>query len=214
MTLGDRVCVLRSGVLQQVDRHRCCTTGPRTSSSAGFIGSPAMNLSRPSWRARRGLAAVFGPHALAVPAASRGRPELPPLRRPAHRPGDPPGGRRGSARSGRSGRARLEVVVDIREDMGSEVYLHFVVQARREGGRAARDRGRGGTRGGRTSRPTTQPVRRPLRGDGGPRGRPVTRAVVTSACTSSISRPGPESTTPPPSASPQSPEQTVSGGSA
>jgi len=44
MTLGDRVAVLRKGVLQQVDTPRALYERPVNLFVAGFIGSPAMNL--------------------------------------------------------------------------------------------------------------------------------------------------------------------------
>ena len=44
MTLGDRICVLRDGVLQQVDRPQVLYERPANLFVAGFIGSPAMNL--------------------------------------------------------------------------------------------------------------------------------------------------------------------------
>jgi multiple sugar transport system ATP-binding protein len=44
MTLGDRVAVMRSGVLQQVDAPRVLYNDPVNIFVAGFIGSPAMNF--------------------------------------------------------------------------------------------------------------------------------------------------------------------------
>ena len=44
MTLGDRVCVLRDGVLQQVDTPQNLFDQPVNLFVAGFIGSPAMNI--------------------------------------------------------------------------------------------------------------------------------------------------------------------------
>jgi multiple sugar transport system ATP-binding protein len=44
MTLGDRVAVMRSGVLQQVDTPRNLYNSPVNIFVAGFIGSPAMNF--------------------------------------------------------------------------------------------------------------------------------------------------------------------------
>ncbi len=44
MTLGDRVCVLQGGVLQQVGSPRQLYERPRNRFVAGFIGSPAMNF--------------------------------------------------------------------------------------------------------------------------------------------------------------------------
>ncbi|MCW2496203.1 sn-glycerol-3-phosphate ABC transporter ATP-binding protein UgpC [Jatrophihabitans sp.] len=44
MTMGDRVAVLKDGVLQQVDTPRNLYDRPGNAFVAGFIGSPAMNL--------------------------------------------------------------------------------------------------------------------------------------------------------------------------
>jgi multiple sugar transport system ATP-binding protein len=44
MTMGDRVAVLKDGVLQQVDSPRRMYDRPANLFVAGFIGSPAMNL--------------------------------------------------------------------------------------------------------------------------------------------------------------------------
>jgi multiple sugar transport system ATP-binding protein len=44
MTMGDRVAVLKDGILQQVDSPRNMYDRPRNVFVAGFIGSPAMNL--------------------------------------------------------------------------------------------------------------------------------------------------------------------------
>lgn len=44
MTMGDRVCVLKDGILQQVDVPRNLYARPANVFVAGFIGSPAMNL--------------------------------------------------------------------------------------------------------------------------------------------------------------------------
>jgi len=128
MTLGDRVCVLRGGVLQQVDRPQALYARPVNLFVAGFIGSPAMNLVEATIVERDGgLAVRFGPHELAVPAeVVAARPALAGYvgRRLALgiRPediGDGPG----------RDDARLAVTVDIREDLGSEVFLHFAVDA-------------------------------------------------------------------------------------
>jgi multiple sugar transport system ATP-binding protein len=44
MTMGDRVAVLKDGLLQQVDTPRNLYDHPENAFVAGFIGSPAMNL--------------------------------------------------------------------------------------------------------------------------------------------------------------------------
>ncbi len=44
MTMGDRVAVMKKGVLQQVDAPQVLYDNPKNLFVAGFIGSPAMNL--------------------------------------------------------------------------------------------------------------------------------------------------------------------------
>ena len=44
MTMGDRVAVLKGGVLQQVDTPKRLYESPVNAFVAGFIGSPSMNL--------------------------------------------------------------------------------------------------------------------------------------------------------------------------
>ena len=48
MTMGDRVAVLKDGLLQQVDTPRNLYDNPANAFVAGFIGSPAMNLLKTS----------------------------------------------------------------------------------------------------------------------------------------------------------------------
>jgi multiple sugar transport system ATP-binding protein len=68
MTMGDRVAVIRKGVLQQVDTPQFLYDHPRNLFVAGFIGSPAMNLVEASLSRSNGSAAVeFGSFRLAVP---------------------------------------------------------------------------------------------------------------------------------------------------
>ncbi len=131
MTLGDRVCVLRDGLLQQVDSPQRLYDEPVNLFVAEFIGSPAMNLVEAELsEADGGLWATFGPHRLSVGnAVLAARPALKGYvgRRVALgvRPEDLEDAAFASAGDG----ARLAVTVDIREDMGSEVYLHFGLDA-------------------------------------------------------------------------------------
>src|SRR5262249_34149975 len=110
MTLGDRVCVLRAGVLQQVDRPQVLYDRPANLFVAGFIGSPAMNLVEATVAENE---VRFGPHGLPV----TGRPEL-----RAYRGRRLALGIRPEDIHGRGEGATLDVTVDIREDMGAEVY--------------------------------------------------------------------------------------------
>jgi multiple sugar transport system ATP-binding protein len=128
VTLGDRVCVLRDGVLQQVDRPQALYERPANLFVAGFIGSPAMNLVRAELVGNDGiLAARFGRHQLALGdevVASRPRLRTYAGRRVilGVRPED-------IAEGAGAGGSTISVSVDIREDMGAEVYLHFGIDA-------------------------------------------------------------------------------------
>jgi multiple sugar transport system ATP-binding protein len=44
MTMGTRICVIRDGILQQIDSPQDLYTSPNNIFVAGFIGSPAMNF--------------------------------------------------------------------------------------------------------------------------------------------------------------------------
>jgi multiple sugar transport system ATP-binding protein len=68
MTLGQRVCVLRDGQLQQADTPQTLYNSPVNLFVAGFIGSPAMNFTSAQLVRDDGPAVVFAGHRLAVPA--------------------------------------------------------------------------------------------------------------------------------------------------
>jgi multiple sugar transport system ATP-binding protein len=132
MTMGDRVAVLRRGVLQQVAEPQLMYDRPGNLFVAGFIGSPAMNMVEATLLAENGVTRVeFGGLQLDVPDATLD--ERPGLRGYVGRklaigirpediedpdylsPGAPD--------------TRIPVMVHVREAMGSEVYAHFVVDA-------------------------------------------------------------------------------------
>src|SRR5579862_3336120 len=69
MTLGQRVCVLREGRLQQVDSPQVLYNAPVNLFVAGFIGSPAMNFVAARLARDDGPAVSFAGHRLSVPPA-------------------------------------------------------------------------------------------------------------------------------------------------
>jgi len=69
MTLGNRVCVLRDGQLQQVDTPQTLFDAPVNLFVAGFIGSPAMNFVTAELVRDGGAAVTFAGFRLPVPAS-------------------------------------------------------------------------------------------------------------------------------------------------
>jgi multiple sugar transport system ATP-binding protein len=132
MTLGDRVAVLRDGLLQQFDDPSELYERPVNLFVAEFIGSPAMNLVGADLRRSDGsLMAEFGQHRLRLDDSLLA--ELPALKRfegkrviLGVRPEDLEDA---TLVSGTLDDQRIGAVVDIREDTGSEILYHFGVGA-------------------------------------------------------------------------------------
>ena len=73
MTLGQRVAVMRDGLIQQVDRPQVLYNRPANLFVAAFIGSPSMNLRRGAGRERHRRARRLADPARREAAAVRGR---------------------------------------------------------------------------------------------------------------------------------------------
>jgi multiple sugar transport system ATP-binding protein len=132
MTMGDRVCVMRGGFLQQVDIPQRLYDHPINLFVAEFIGSPAMNLvSATLGRSNGQIAASFGDHSLLVDKATLdARPALARYEGREIVLGIRPEDMEDAAVAGETPAGRtLSVETDIREDMGAEVFVHFSVQA-------------------------------------------------------------------------------------
>ncbi len=122
MTLGDRVAVLRDGVLQQVDTPQVLFSRPTNLFVAGFIGSPAMNMAD---------ATVSGDHLefagfrLPVPPGAgldrySGRSVILGIRPSDFEDADVWRDER---------RPTIEVTAEVTEDLGTEVHVLFAVEA-------------------------------------------------------------------------------------
>jgi multiple sugar transport system ATP-binding protein len=136
MTLGDRVAVLRDGVIQQCDVPQALFRRPRNLFVAAFIGSPAMNLVEATVAEGE---VRFGEHAIGLPPGS-------PLGAEQRRVilGLRPTALALEGRGAEPGWPRIEVTVDQIEELGDETRALFAVQAPRvqaEAVRAAADAG-------------------------------------------------------------------------
>jgi multiple sugar transport system ATP-binding protein len=122
MTLGQRVAVMRDGQIVQVDEPQQLYTRPANLFVAAFIGSPAMNLVEANLT---GSEVVFGPHR--VPVA--------PDRRPAGVEGRVVLGIRPEAFEdgafAASGLPRIDVRIDVLEELGADTHAFFGVDAPR-----------------------------------------------------------------------------------
>jgi multiple sugar transport system ATP-binding protein len=133
MTMGDRVAVMRRGELQQVAPPQELYDRPLNLFVGGFIGSPAMNLLEATLeQSDGGLAAVLGRQRLRLDDEFlSGRPGLkdyegrkvvlgirPEQLEDAAMAGDVPEDR------------RLSGEVELREALGSELMVHFRIDAR------------------------------------------------------------------------------------
>jgi multiple sugar transport system ATP-binding protein len=122
MTLGDRVVVMRGGVVQQVGTPQHLYDQPRNLFVAGFIGSPAMNFLHAALEEGLLRTAVGD---LPVDAELRGRLER------ADAPRDLIVGLRPEAFEDAAlvdpdlPGARFTATVDVVESLGSDVYAHF-----------------------------------------------------------------------------------------
>ena len=132
MTLGDRVAVLRDGLLQQIDAPSTLYDRPANLFVAEFIGSPAMNLVGADLaRANGGFTVTFGKVELTLDeSAVAARPALPEFEGKRLILGIRPEDLEDAAVvGGASPDRRLPAVIDVREDLGSEVLVHFGVAA-------------------------------------------------------------------------------------
>ena len=128
MTMGDRVAVMRSGVLQQVDKPQVLYDRPDNLFVAAFIGSPSMNLYDASIGEGAG-SLWLGSQQIELPQSVRAaHPGLTAYAgknvvvgiRPEHLP----------VANGAPG-PTMAGDVDLVEALGSELMVHFTIDARR-----------------------------------------------------------------------------------
>ncbi len=123
MTLGDRVVVMRGGVVQQVGAPTDLYESPSNLFVAGFIGSPSMNFLPATIEGEQlhtGLGALQMPDRIRRAVEQSSSKEVIVGIRPEHFEdaslvGDKPG-------------STVEVTVDLVESMGSDVFAYFTVR--------------------------------------------------------------------------------------
>jgi multiple sugar transport system ATP-binding protein len=133
MTLGDRVCVLRDGLLQQVDTPQNLFDNPVNLFVAGFMGSPSMNFVNAELvRDDGGAAVAFAGYKLPVPDSTFsdkqgldqyiGKKIILGIR--------PSDFEDAAAANGHSaGWARIPTKAEVTEELGSEINVLFLIDA-------------------------------------------------------------------------------------
>jgi multiple sugar transport system ATP-binding protein len=129
MTLGQRVAVLRDGVLQQVDTPQRLFHRPENLFVAAFIGSPSMNLVEAKVD---GGSIHFAGYDLALPEKS----PFAGLDRPVILGIRPTDFEHGA--TAESDLPRIHVRPDVVEDLGTEAHLIFTIDAPRVSAEAVR----------------------------------------------------------------------------
>jgi multiple sugar transport system ATP-binding protein len=132
MTMGDRVAVIRKGVLQQVDSPQALYERPCNIFVAGFIGSPAMNLLEASLtRVNDVLMVQLGDLSLSVPAeVLAARPGLAGYEGRKLVVGIRPEDMEDAALvADAPADTRIPATVELHEALGSDVVIHFTVAA-------------------------------------------------------------------------------------
>ena len=132
MTMGDRVAVIKDGVLQQVAAPEDLYDAPDNVFVAAFIGSPSMNLYEATIITDgSGFAIEMGAHTLALDDSVISK--RPTLRSYVDTPlvaGIRPEDMEDAAASrDHPADQQLDATIDIREALGAETLMHFAVEA-------------------------------------------------------------------------------------
>ncbi|MBT2227280.1 ABC transporter ATP-binding protein [Nonomuraea sp. NEAU-A123] len=132
MTLGDRVCVLRDGILQQVDTPQNLFDKPVNLFVAGFMGSPAMNFVTAELVRDGGTAVTFADIRLEIPDSTfTDKPGLDQYIGKQVILGIRPSDFEDAASAGQNanGWATLPVKAEVTEELGSEINVLFLIDA-------------------------------------------------------------------------------------
>ncbi len=132
MTMGDRVTVMRKGEIQQVADPQTLYDRPVNLFVAGFIGSPAMNMLEATLERRDGgYTATFGSQSIDLGEETLSA--HPALRRYEGKPivlGIRPEDLEDAALESDGAGRRLRGTVELTEALGSEIMVHFKIEAR------------------------------------------------------------------------------------
>ena len=127
MTMGDRICVMKDGLIQQVDTPLSIYDNPANVFVAGFIGTPPMNIFRGDLVEENGTL-IFKAGTMAIPMPAEWRPQIEKyINKPlifGVRPEDI-GSERAENQNGSA--VTIKAKIEVMEPMGAETYLYLDV---------------------------------------------------------------------------------------
>ena len=125
MTMGDRICVMKDGVIQQIDTPLNIYDKPANTFVAGFIGTPPMNIFKGTLASENGALVFKAGSAISIPLPADWKASVESYVGKdilfGIRPEDI-----GSERAETDANApSISAKVEVREPMGAETYLHL-----------------------------------------------------------------------------------------
>ncbi len=127
MTMGDRIVVMKDGIIQQVNTPQFLYDKPRNAFVAGFLGTPQMNfIDVVLQRRENDVYALFGDYSIKLPASKNSKGQLDAYIgkevilgvRPEHVHDEP-------EYLARYAESTVEADVEVTELMGNETYLYL-----------------------------------------------------------------------------------------
>jgi multiple sugar transport system ATP-binding protein len=126
MTMGERIVVMKGGLMQQVASPMDLYDRPANRFVAGFIGTPPMNFFEGNVRASGGALAFEANSGVRLAIAGAYQATLAGYRdKPVTMGVRPEDIGSSAAEQSASGATRIRAVVDVVEHMGSESYVHL-----------------------------------------------------------------------------------------
>ena len=127
MTMGQRIVVMKDGVVQQVDSPIQMYDRPANKFVAGFIGTPQMNFFDGQIRAADGGLVFAGPGGMLLPVPPEQKAALAPYGDKPAVLGIRPEDIGSTAAEQLAGAPHIRALVEVIEPMGSESYVHFKI---------------------------------------------------------------------------------------
>jgi multiple sugar transport system ATP-binding protein len=125
MTMGERIVVMKGGVIQQVADPIQLYDRPVNRFVAGFIGTPPMNFFEGRIESRNGKLWFEGPGGMTLEVPAKDRAALEPYRDKPVTLGLRPEDIGSAAAEHLSGAPRIRASVEVVEPMGAESYIYF-----------------------------------------------------------------------------------------